>query len=52
MTKPEERYCKWCWWAKLNEDNRLICSNHTPDKYGKDVTENPCCYLFCNVNEL
>ena len=44
--------CYWCWWAKTNDKNRLICNNHTPDKYNKDVTEKDACFLFVNINDL
>lgn len=51
MNKQELKCC-WCWWARINENNRLICSNHTPDCYNKDVTEKDACFFFININTL
>lgn len=48
----ENLKCYWCWWARINKENKLICENHTPNFYGKDVTNKDSCYLFINVNEL
>lgn len=49
----DETKCCWCWWAKENKEKRLICDNHSPDCYNKDVTDNAnVCCRFININEL
>lgn len=51
MDKQELKCC-WCWWARINKDVELICTNHSQTRYGTKVTDDESCYLFVDVNKL
>lgn len=50
--EDEKDKCCWCWWSRLNADNKLICTNVTSRNYQQEVPEDYSCYLIVNIDSV